>query len=152
MNKVVGVVLCGMLLLEGCSQGTTDIAASASFDALKNRNLSGRVVPVGDLDKKVVVEGIPDSDFRVVMEVSCKNGDANASSGAEMLFRWKDNRLDVLPEDCRLSGGGERPAVRRENDREFTVYYPVELRGKRSWAKFHVIVDTDQGRKSRPVP
>jgi hypothetical protein len=152
MKVMTCVLLYAALLLAGCSKGTPQLTTSASFNQMRNKSLCGRVVPMGEYDKKILIEGIPDSDFAVAIDVSWKAGDAEGSSGAEIEFRWTDDRLMVQPDDCQLSGGGERPAIRRESDNEWTIYYPVELCGRRSWVKFCVIMQKPDSVKRKGEP
>ena len=60
-------------------------------------------------------------------------------SAAEVIFAFKDGRLSVEP-DWKSAGGGERPAFRREGDREITAYYPIGGKNARTWAKYSVSV------------
>src|SRR3990172_11063275 len=127
------VFLAVLLLLAGCAREASTTSASVSFDAQRNKSLSAQIVPIGVVDKDVVIEGTPDSDFKLIVEVSYAEGDAHSSSGAEISFRYENNKL-TPSNDYIMSGGGERPALRRESDREITVYYPDELQDRRTWA------------------
>jgi hypothetical protein len=60
-------------------------------------------------------------------------------SAAEVIFAFKDGRLSVEP-DWESAGGGERPAFRREGDREITAYYPIGGKNMRTWAKCSISI------------
>ena len=156
MTKVV-TLLCGSLLIGGChGQGSpmggcapgTAATAFASFQPMRNKRLSGHIHSTGPLDEVIEIEGVADSPFELTVGVSWKEEDASSSSSAEVGLLWRDNRLSFWPEDGRLAGGGERPAVRRENDGEVAIYYPMELRGKRTWAKFRILVMGDLNQRA----
>jgi hypothetical protein len=146
--KTIALFLCGLLLYAGCSSRATSVSATASFNPLRNKNLSARVLPLGDIDKEIAIQGTADSDFQVTVGISCEDGGSGSSAMAEFPLQWKNKKLSPLPEDYRLAGGGQRPALRRENDRELTVYYPAELKGNRTWVKFRIVME-DEGKGGR---
>jgi hypothetical protein len=132
--------LVGLLLLGGCSSNAPSATATASLSPLPDQEVTGQVVSRGDLDKDIVIVGKHDSGFMVTVTITCEVSDARSTALAQIPFQWKDNKLSTVMGEYSMGGGGERPAVRKENDREITIYYPAELEGMRTWAKFRVVV------------
>ena len=139
MKTLVRLLLI-LMLLPGCGgKGDIDMSSSATFDAKGNAGLKGQVASLGSLDKTITVEGVPKSLFLVTVGVSGERGSASGSSLAAILFKFELGKL--LPfMDWKMSGGGERPALRRESDTEITVYYPTTIDKQRTWVKFKVVM------------
>jgi hypothetical protein len=149
-EQIMRFIYCVCLfMLIGCSQQKeTSLTSSASFDAnppnwggaKANDHLKATISPDGPHDKLIVIEGTATSPFLVVAGVSQQRGDASGSVAADILFQVNDGKLSPLG-DGTMSGGGERPAFRRESDRALVVYYPLELEGERSWARFKIMME-----------
>jgi hypothetical protein len=58
---------------------------------------------------------------------------------AEILLQGKDGKLSPLG-NWEISGGGERPAMRTESDKELVIYYPTELKGEKNWVRFRIVM------------
>jgi hypothetical protein len=130
-----------LFALIGCSQPKeTNLTSSASFYALTNDNLKATISPDGPHDKLIVIKGNATSPFQVVVGASLQSDGASSSVGADILFQVEDGKLSPCF-DGEMSGGGECPAFRRESDREVVVYYPLELEGERSWARFKIVME-----------
>ena len=147
MMRFLPYILC-IFMLVGCSQQKgTSLSSSVSFDAnppnrggaKTNDHLKAEIVPDGPYDKKVLIEGNATLPFLVTVGISQERSGASSYETAEILFRVKDGTLSPLG-DWQMSGGGERPALRRESDKEIVVYYPTELDGERSWARFRIVM------------
>ena len=137
MKEVLPILIVTMLLTGCAGEDKIDLSSSASFNAKGNSSVKGQVAQLGSLDKAITIEGSPTSPFLVTVGVSGKRGSASGSSSAEILFAYTDGRLSPLM-DWKMSGGGERPALRRESDTEITVYYPTTIDKQRTWVKFKV--------------
>jgi hypothetical protein len=139
MMKPLLALLMYAILLAGCGK-KPDFALSsfASFNAKENKDLKGEVAFLGSVDKSITVEGTPTSPFLITVGVSVKKDSASHSAIAEILFESKDGKLSPLM-DWQMSGGGERPVLRRESDNEITVYYPTVIKEQRTWVKFKVM-------------
>ena len=147
MIRFLPCFLCAFMLV-GCSrQKGTSVTSSVSFEAnphnsvsaKTNDNLKAEILPDGRYDKKVLIEGRATSPFVVTVRVSQQRTGASHSSIAEIMFQVKDGKLSPL-NDWKMSGGGERPALRRESDEEIVVYYPIKLDDERSWARFKIVM------------
>ena len=146
--RFIDYFIC-LFVLVGCSQREeTSLTSSASFDAnppnwggaKTNDNLKATILPDGPYDKKVLIKGNATSPFRISMGVSQQRNQSGNSQTAEILLRVKDGKLSPLG-DGEMSGGGERPALRRERDKEIVIYYPIELDGERSWVRFKIAME-----------
>jgi hypothetical protein len=148
MLRIVPCVFCLSALL-GCSpRNVAHLASSASFDAHphgwgganQNEKLTAEIRPDGDYDQIVLIRGAAPSPFSVTLGLSQQRGTASHSATAEILLQFKDGKLSPL-DDWEMSGGGERPAMRREHGNELIVYYPTELKGERTWVRFKIVME-----------
>ena len=94
----------------------------------------------GIFDKTVSIIGTPESPFVINVGIAVSLATKSRSSTADIIFEVVDKQLQPLNKDWGFSGGGERPALRRESDTEVVIYYPTELGADRTWVKFHVRV------------
>lgn len=139
MKRLIPIPLI-LFLLAGCGEkDDLAISSSATFNPKDNEDLKGQVAPLGSLDKIITIEGSPETPFLITVGISGKRGSAAGSSSAEISFKIEGGKLLPL-NDWKMSGGGERPALRRESDTEITVYYPSTIDRQRTWVKFEVVM------------
>ena len=137
MKKIL-LLMFLTILLSGCvDKNEIDLSSSIYFNKKNNSDIKFQISKLGFLDKAITIEGDPVSPFLITVGVSGKRGSASSSSTAEILFELKEGKLSSLM-DWQMSGGGERPSLRRESNTEISVYYPTTIDKQRTWVKFKV--------------
>ena len=138
------ISVLGVALLAGCKDNGVPVTkASVSVkESSKGVRVVQQTVSDDGLDHALVLAVDKPADeerFTLVMGTELIGPNIKDSSSAEVAFIFKDGRLRVEP-DWQSAGGGERPAFRREGDRQITAYYPVRLKTARTWAKYLISV------------
>ena len=138
------VIICAIIAagLSGCSKPTAPTLTSSvvKFDPGGNNALTARISEDGKYDKMLIIEGSVRSEFCVIVEVTMELCGQRASSAAEVWFTAINGELAPV-NSWKISGGGERPALRRESDKEVVIYYPQRLpNGMRSWGRFRIVL------------
>ena len=140
MNRLTTLLV--ILLLTGCGEQVRvpNVTSTVEFDSMQNADLRMTTQSLGEIDKTVSINGIPDSPFVINVGIAGSFASTSGSSTADIIFEVVDGQLQPLNNDWEFAGGNERPALRRESNTEIVIYYPTEYGAKRTWVKFHVKV------------
>ncbi len=137
MKRTV-LLLVAFSLLAGCKQRTPTISSTVVFNPHANKHLTASISPMGDLDKIVVIEGVPDSHFELLVGMSYEQSDSSGGSADQVFLELKDGKLS--PADRITFGDHDGAALRMQGDKQMTIYYPAVISGQRTWFKVRVIM------------
>jgi hypothetical protein len=121
---------------------------ASSCSSVDSSSISGLIATKGPVEggtAEVAGEGVVISPsgagpcrVTVWIHISASAAGATSESSGEVVLEVDDQGLH--PHDWTATGGGERPAFRRESSTELTIYYPGSVGGRTMWVKFTAVV------------
>jgi hypothetical protein len=130
------LIFMALSLLAGCKQQT--ISSSVTFNPHENKHLTATISPMGDLDKLVVIHGVPDSYFELMVGIAYEQPGRSENSKSQVFLELKNNKLSQR--DGITFDDNDGVALRMQGDKQLTIYYPQVITGQRTWIKVRVMM------------